>query len=662
MGVAEGKSGEVMAMRKQEAVLLVMSVWAQALMAGRAGGLEVFRIGGEGDPRPEGLGLNFHQVSWSQFEEKAGLDEEAFAQGVLQPFFLHPQENIALSSVARGGGAHIQPGVYATYALTADSKNMTDGDPETFYEWVAGAHFGVSDFLIPVDLGALFYVNRVRLIAFQSGYYPDKLNIAINPVGVEDITKQLRFSGGKSGQGQGSGEQIANFLAGSETVFSLAENVQDTIDVRFPSSLARTVDLLLYRLSPKEVKIAEVEIYGEGYTTNAFYVGPFIDLGEPGIWGNLRWRGRSDSQAKVWIKSRAGKDPDPNIYWRFTGRGDEISRFGEDGKLLDQLAYRNLKPGEAAEITYDTESWSFWSAPYNFADSSGTPFLSPGPNSVLQLRVDLLSTAEDGGEVKFIEFSATKPPLAEEVVGEIYPPEVPLGETAQLTYAIRPTLRAQHSGFDQIEISAPFGLKGIDSVKIDGAPVGFSANIERPDSTFFSLRLPRHLGVDDSGGLIEVIFRAPVLRYGTAFDGWVRDTERPLDLAQRINPGDAAGELLSETLSVRTLFSERLLAELRVEPRVFTPNGDGANDVVNFSFDLLQLTSDAPLRLEVFDLSGRLVRVVHQGLQQSGRFSFSWDGRDEDSQRVPPGLYLYRVAVDAGKGKVEEAGTVAAVY
>lgn len=649
-------------MKKQAAMLLVMSVWVQAVLAGRAGGLEVFRIGGEDDPRPEGSGINFHQMSWSQFEEKAGLDEEAFSQGVLRPFFLGPEENIALTSVERGGGAHIQPGVYATYTVTADSKNMTDGDPGTFYEWVAGAHFGVSAFLIPVDLGALFYINRVRLITFQSGYYPDKLNIATNPVGVEDITKQLRFSGGKVGQGQGSGDQIANFLAGSETVFRLAENVQDTIDVRFSSSLARTVDLLLYRLSSKEVKVAEVEVYGKGYTTNAFYVGPFIDLGEPGIWGNLRWRGRSDPQAKVWIQSRAGKDLDPNVYWRFTGRGDEISRVDENGKPLDRRAYGQLKSGETAEITYDTENWSFWSAPYDFADSSGMPFTSPGPNSVLQLRVDFFSTAEDGGEAKFIEFSATKPPLAEEVVGEIYPPEVPLGETVQFTYAIRPTLRAKHSGFDQIEVSTPFGLAGVDSVKIDGARVEFSASLERPDSTFFSLSLSRHLGVDDSGGLLEVIFRAPVLRYGTTFDGWVRDTERPLELAQRINPGDAAGELPSETLSVRTSFSDRLLADLRVEPRVFTPNGDGVNDAVNFSFDLLQLTSGTPLRLEAFDLSGRLLRVVHEGLQQSGRFSFSWDGQDEDRKRVPPGLYLYRIAVDAGKGQAQETGTVAVVY
>ena len=159
-----------------------------------------------------------------------------------------------------------------------------------------------------------------------------------------------------------------------------------------------------------------------------------------------------------------------------------------------------------------------------------------------------------------------------------------------------------------------------------------------------------------------MLFRAPVLRYSTEFAGWVRDTSRPLELAQRINPGDAARELRSETLSVRTTFLKRLLADLQVEPASFTPNGDGINETVGFSFNLLQLTGVAPLKLLIFDLSGQLVRVVHEGAQQSGRFSFTWDGMDIDRQLVPPGLYVYRISVEAEKGVDREVGTIAVVY
>ncbi|MSR82170.1 MAG: hypothetical protein EXS58_04500 [Candidatus Latescibacteria bacterium] len=620
--------------------------------SGGASALEVFRIGGASEPPPNQPGVNFHQLQWSDFAEKEGLDEEVFAMGVLQPLFLAPEENIALASVDRGGGPYTDDYTGGGFAVTEASKAMLDADPSTFYEWevpplsldpLSGQAYAghLPKLLITVDLGRVFQVNRVRLFTSDSGHYPDKLDIATNT----GVMPGAKF-----------------YLTPDEVVFKLAENVQDTIDVHFPPSLARNVELMLYRASPKTVTVAEVEIYGEGYINRASYASQLIDLGEPAIWGDIHWHGHQDSQAKVWIQSRAGKDLDPAVYWRFTGRADEVSPLDAKGNSLKEATYAQLKPGEAAQITYDTENWSFWSPPYEFAASNGTPVLSPGPNSVFQLRVDFLPTVGDGGAVDFIEFSATKPPLVEKVVGEIYPPQVPLGETAQFTYAIRPTIQPQHAGFDRIEISTPFGLAGVDTVKIGGVPAEAQVGIERPDSTLFSVQLPHHRQATDSGELIEVVFRAPVLRYGTVFDGWVRDTDRPLEVAQRINPGNATDQLVSEVLAVRTSASSRLLTDLRVDSRTFTPNGDGVNEAVNFFFELLQLTDEAPLKLEIFDLSGRQVRVVYEGRQQSGRFHFSWDGRNTDLELVPPGLYIYHLAVEAGGGRDQQVGTVAVAY
>jgi hypothetical protein len=635
---------------------ILLRLMACGIIGSGAEALEIYRIGGEDLPRPEQGGVIFHQLSWGEYVEKQGLDEEALARGVLRPIFARPEDNMARASIDRGGGPHIQPGVYASYTLTAESKTMADGDSRTFYEWVPGSNLGSALFLIPVDLGGLFPINRLRLICFQSGNYPDRVDIAANAKGVEDITQFLTFDY------ETASDQIGTFLAGSEMIYRLPENVRDTIDVSFSPRVARTVDLVLYRSSPKLVGIAEIEIYGEGYIAQASYVGPLIDLGGPAIWGDIQWRGRKDPEAEVWIQSRTGKDLDPNRYWRFTGRGDEISPLDEEGKPLDNLAYARLRSGETGPITYDTEHWSFWSPPYEFGDSTGTPFLSPGPNSVAQLRVDFANLLAQGGELSSVEFKATKPPLVEEVIGEVYPAEVPLGEIIQFTYAIRSTLDASHSGFDRIEIAAPFGLAGVDSVKIGGVPVDFSVRAEGADATRFSVQLPRHLGADKSGSLVKVVFRAPVLRYNTTFDGWVRDSQRPLELAQRINPGDAAGELPGETLSVRTSFSDKLVMGMQVQPKVFTPNGDGVNETVSFSFDLLQLTQDVPLRLEIYDLSGRLGRVVHAGLHQSGHLSFSWDGRDDNRQLLPPGLYVYRLALEAAKELTHQAGTIAMVY
>ena len=653
---AESLSGRVLP-------LLILAGLMHLALAGTAGGVEIFRVGGAGEPRPDQPGVNFHQLQWSDLEEQFGLEQDALSQGVLQPIFVDPGENIALTSLARGGGPHIQVGHSRSVnssVVTEESKPMVDGDLESLYDWLEVSiqemfitQAFIQPHLITINLGGLFLVNRVRFIAVE-GFYPDMMDIATNTA--------LKVT-----PGIGSFRSSAAFIDAAsrlegELVFRLPENVENIIDARFPSSSARSVDLLLHRRSPKLVRVAEIEVYGEGYISEASYVGPFIDLGEPAIWGDIRWRGQQDPQAKVFIQSRAGKDSDPKVYWRLTGRGDEVTRFDEKGRLLDAVSYAQLKPGEEAEISYDLENWSFWSPPYDFADSSGTFVRSPGPNSVFQLRVDFLLTSEDGGGLEFIEFSATTPPLVEDVVGEIFPPEVPLGEVAQLTCAIAPTIRAQHTGFDQIEISAPFGVVGVDTVKIGRVPVDFTMQIERPDSTLFSVQLPRHLQEGDSGELVEVVFRAPVLRYGTPFDGWVRNTAQPLELAQRINPGDASAELPSEELIVRTSLSDRLLGDLRVEPKVVTPNGDGLNEAIEFSFNLLQLTDAAPMRLEIFDLSGRQWRSIHAALPQSGRFHFSWDGRDGAGGVVPPGLYVYRLAVEAESGDAQQSGTIAVVY
>ena len=630
--------------------LLAAALGFAALAAGKGGAVEIYRLGGEDVPRPSQAGVNFHQLSWSDFEEEQSLDAGALDAGTLRPIFLTPATNIALTSADRRGGPYVRVSGVASYSITDLSKNMIDADRATFWEWVEGiqSRFTGQRYLetrrITMDLGGLFFVNRVRLVAAESGLYPDKL----------DVTADLGVQKKDNVSGYGAAR------LGGQLVFELPENVQDTIDVRFPPALARSVGLLLYRASPKALRIGELEVYGVGYAHQASYVGPFIDLGEPAVWGDIRWRGRKDSRARVWIQSRAGNDLDPNVYWRFTGRGDEVTSLDEAGQPLDAADYLFLKPGEAGEITYDTDNWSFWSSPYAFADSSGTPIASPGPNSVFQLRVDFLPVGSEGGEVEFIEFSATKPPLAEEVLGEIYPPEVALGEVASFRYAIQPIIRAQHSGFDAVEIAAPFGVAGVDSVQATGLD-SFAVHIA-PDSLRFSVALfpPRTAG--DSGGVVEVFFRAPVLRYGTTFRGWVRDTQRPLELAQAINRGNAASEIASEVLTVRTSISRRLLDDLTVQPKIATPNGDGVNEQVHFSFKLLQVTQQVPLRLAVFDLSGRSLRVIHDGQQPSGGLRFSWDGRDESGAQVPPGLYVYRLSVESEKGGDQRAGTIAVVY
>jgi PKD repeat protein len=55
------------------------------------------------------------------------------------------------------------------------------------------------------------------------------------------------------------------------------------------------------------------------------------------------------------------------------------------------------------------------------------------------------------------------------------------------------------------------------------------------------------------------------------------------------------------------------------------------------------LKSQTKVRLEIFDIQGRLVTVLEDSEQQPGRHSRIWDGRDAEGRPVASGIYFYRL-------------------
>ena len=51
----------------------------------------------------------------------------------------------------------------------------------------------------------------------------------------------------------------------------------------------------------------------------------------------------------------------------------------------------------------------------------------------------------------------------------------------------------------------------------------------------------------------------------------------------------------------------------------------------------------------LFDASGRVVRRLHDGELPAGETSLSWDGRNDDGEDVPPGVYFATVTTSAGE-------------
>jgi len=91
---------------------------------------------------------------------------------------------------------------------------------------------------------------------------------------------------------------------------------------------------------------------------------------------------------------------------------------------------------------------------------------------------------------------------------------------------------------------------------------------------------------------------------------------------------------------------DRVLSSLVAQPPVFSPNGDGIDDVVAFTF---VLSRPALVTVEI-QQAGGIVALVFQGMLQTGPYSVTWDGRVPNGI-APSGHYevLVRAADELGE-------------
>ena len=113
---------------------------------------------------------------------------------------------------------------------------------------------------------------------------------------------------------------------------------------------------------------------------------------------------------------------------------------------------------------------------------------------------------------------------------------------------------------------------------------------------------------------------------GVAPGGWI-DSPNP-------NPSDPIRAFIVEYDTTPTsVGGETPGAALRVGPAA--PNPFSTSTRIEYSHDGLET-----VRIEVFDVRGRLVTQRQRAGESSGAHSFVWDGRDDDGERLPAGVYI----------------------
>ena len=632
--------------------------------------LTIYRIGGTEIPPPEiasEAGVDFIQLSWADAgEEKFGSAFLVETDGPLQPQRLDPTEN--LTPLLRSRGAEIKSSNGYGWQDEPLLDLAFDGDFETAYTGLR------SDF--GLNCGTFTATRRCKTVWIQfRGFFPIRrlvlqptpdhhvdrfmpnLQVGTNNAPVNRTPATLALDplhGTREGRLTWRGNRFVDF----DVKIDIRENTTAVLDLELPDE---PVSELILAAGEGNWELAELEIYGDGFVSQAAYTSNIIDLGARSSLGTLAWSGSVDEGAAVDLSVRTGDDEDPNFYWRLTFRGDEKSRFDASGNELTRSSYQRLEGGERLPITPDRENWGFWTTLVNFDAGSGD-LVSDKPRQFVQIRADFSSTGGSAGsKLDYVEFDVSTPPVASQVLAEIEPTVSELGKVTSFTYKLLPEMQEDDLGFDSIQIQTPVAPASVDEVRIGSAVLSPGEFSVTPwDGESFSVHIPR-VDLQSSGELIEVVFKGEVFKVGTVFTGRVYDTAHPMEVRQRVTAGDADPLVEGNTLRVSPeVVGTRSIRALEVS--AFTPNADGINDQLKVEYDLVNLAGGVPVALEVFNLAGVRVADIAVDAGVSGRFSAIWDGRDDQARLLSPGLYLLRLEVEADEETDIEVAVLPIAY
>lgn len=446
-----------------------------------------------------------------------------------------------------------------------------------------------------------------------------------------------------------------------EVLESNRENLDPVVELRFPTESIRWITAQAFPL--RDWEVAEFEVYGEGFVEETVLVTQILDFGQPINWGKVRWDAEVPEGTRIEVRTRTGNSPDPSLYFAENINGDI--------RPITLAAYEKLDPSGRLPTVYDTDNWSFWSPPYDFAaglrDSTapaeawrdGTPLLSPGPSRYIQLSFRLFSTFTTAPRIRSLALQFGNAPAAREILGEVWPIAVDSFAPREFTYIVRPEFSAEDTGFDQLEIRTHAQVQSVSEVKRDGTRLDLDAFVPDIQADRLVVSFPRLQGEDDSFKQLEVRFVVPVLRFGTEFSGWVFDSNDPDQIKQQIRPGNATFRFSGDALAVNTPVGGRLLVDIAVTSNPLTPNGDGLNETLEIAYKLREVTAIRRVRLAIYNLAGQLVVELPPIAARSGEFAHRWDGRDSAQQLVPPGTYIWRLQLEEQE---ERAGILAVAY
>ncbi len=412
---------------------------------------------------------------------------------------------------------------------------------------------------------------------------------------------------------------------------SLVRQVFDNLDSARHSEKLSLPDPIQYitfeldRMGTTDATVlSEFQIYGEGYVVEGAYVSKVDSTGNfPANFANVYLDGEIEAGTTVALEMRTG-----------------------------------------SKKIYDSLNWSDWSTPVTFHSVSeakaGAQLFVAEPRKYFQYRLSLATINLFTPKVNSVKFVYQNSLVADSSSAIITPNNIPVLLPAVLTYSIKTNFSQTSLGVDTIKISTP-GPSTVRSVTVNGLAVGYNFS---PAPNSMTVAFQQTVTTTST---IDIVFSTKLVEVGN-FPSILVSKAAPWN-PQRIDPQKIKdGDGWTVTTDGVPL---NPIEEIKISPNPFTPNGDGKNDVTVIDFAVTKIDKPKPLRINIFDLSGRKVRTVVDmltginpffGDPRIGGKAFTWDGRDDSRKIVLPGVYILQVSLDVDNGGQFVTKTITVAY
>ncbi len=561
-----------------------------------------------------------------------------------------PGDDLASGIVRRGGS------MVNTARNSVNPLNLIDGNIES------QERMGIRSRVDPdrltaeilLDLGSFFWISGLRLAGGRGEarearlWNQYRLEVSDGSRKVDGSLEWLTLA--ERNMGSGFGRRVALSIEEFQPVIAGFFRIEWDLSQGYYSNAA----------------FSELQLYGEGYQPRVELTSGLIELGGGRNLTTIEWDSDLQPETRVEVQTRTGNSLDTLLHY-FKANGTEVS----------EAAYNKIRfswqKGDIVPEAVAASDWEPWSEPYEAA--SGSAVTSPSPRRYLEIRARLLS----GDPEAFATLDAVRVNFSGLVAGSLHAALTPTRVDSlgvERSFSLLVELGPLEQGFDELLITPPPGMElSFDPVgdpvfagpapafgEGDG-PGGFRLERVRvlsdaPDSLHLAFA-----AVDPEVEVLRVDFRGVLLTAGGRLRAQLRNSE-----------GEGFWQPVDEKVPRTSLQlvavpeRKRLLGDLTVRPPVFSPNGDGVNDELRLVFTVMMVAGGAAVQAEIFDLAGRRVRRLEERREVgAGAYSMAWDGRDDEGELVPPGVYAVRLkpavdTADTGVGNRELLRTLAVVY